>query len=157
MESLTDNSLNEHDYSSRLEVPLDAIKQEVLDELEEASSDDCVRVPVILRDCKPKLRAPKPPKPRQPKTDKAPKLLPRPEVPIIPHILPPPLNPGLGSNAPPNCKGVLVVQDVKVRMFYSDEISTISLNSYCSWSAVFLFFLVLHHVRAKGQQQCKCI
>lgn len=136
MESITDKCVNEHDYTLRMEVPLEAIKQEIIEQtVEDASSEDpeCVRVPVILRDTKPKLRQPKPPKPRK---RKEPKLLPRPDVPI-----PPPLNSNLGAVPPPNCKGVLVVQDVKVRMIFCVAILDSSQNVILCYSLCFFILL----------------
>lgn len=154
---------NEHDYTTRVEVPLSAIvKTEIVDDDEgtassEAtlSSDEVTRVPVVLRDNKPKLRKKKPllPKPSSSDLDKTyvlvskdgvpsyqriavpakkgvvmtsnqsivmpPKqtvLLPRPIMPKI--SLPPPTPPNLKGEPPRNCKGVLVVQDVKFCTMY---------------------------------------
>lgn len=154
MESIPSNfAVNEHDYTA-LEVPLEAIKQEFeeLDDTEDIQeicpdTDHVRRIPVVLRDNKPKLRVRKekphprsllqvpPSPPKQLKQSKQSLLLPRPimpklqfSVPIPPNskVEPLPTMPKLqfslpvppSSEPPKNCKGVFVVQDIKVCTMY---------------------------------------
>lgn len=154
MEAIPDKLCNEHDYTLKFEVPLDAIKTEIIEEHESSNMSsqlDVTRVPIVLRDNKPKLRRkkqtlhvpaqkqslllPKPPSnmTQRPIVPKPPLIsgvpinlksdclsnkagLPRPIMPKI--DLPPPLPPNFKGEPPPNCKGVLVVQDVKVCTMY---------------------------------------
>ncbi|XP_034251602.1 uncharacterized protein LOC117651577 [Thrips palmi] len=132
---------NEHDYTA-VEVPLEAIKQELSENLDDdddiqeilvdKSPDYVQRIPIVLRDNKPKLRVRKdthvprtspslikPPKrslliPSQKKS----LLLPRP-VPIMPKLqFSLPVSPNSNVEPPKNCKGVMVVQDIKVCTMY---------------------------------------
>lgn len=135
-----DLTCNEHDYSSRLEVPLEAIKTEILDpdECSTGSTDespvgqDVTRVPILLPAPVIGNYSQRPNFPRQPKLPKlrpkfpTPKqfmvpprqtvLLPRPVIPRM--QLPPPIPPNIRSEQPANCKGVLIVQDVKFCTMY---------------------------------------
>lgn len=141
MSSNSDNACNEHDYTAQFEVPLEAIKQEVIDEEEMLPLDQeygpegfVRRIPIVLSDNKPKLRKKKPvpilpnpafvpsltslpvglisPNQAVVMPPKQTVLLPRPIMPKI--DLPPPKPPNMVGEAPANCKGVLIVQDVKV-------------------------------------------
>lgn len=137
MDSLPPNLIaNEHDYTT-LEVPLEAIKQEVEDldkdediqEIPVDTSPDYVeRIPIVLKDNKPKLRVRKqaiqprqecPPSPKRPHrrsllipSQKQTLPLPRPIMPKLQFSLPVP--PNSKVEPPKNCKGVFVVQDIKV-------------------------------------------
>ncbi|KAK3930021.1 Transcription termination factor Rho [Frankliniella fusca] len=136
----TSLTCNEHDYSSRFEVPLEAIKKEIIEEedcisgeSQVPSNQNVTRVPILLPTPKIGNYSQRPNYPRQPKQPKLlPKLpepkrfmfpprqsvlLPRPILPSM-QLPPPPLPPNIGAGQPPNCKGVLIVQDVKFCTMY---------------------------------------